>query len=201
MGGILRKFFTVFGTLGILAGGVFLIMLMGGSRLAYRVWKENRLVSIKQLDAQPVLVLGAGDAGAALVKDLARSREWRVVGLLDDNLGKRGLQIHALPVLGGIDELPAVAGRLEVTHAIIDRAFGATDTQALWCANRVANSRGRRVIEKCGFQFRETGMVRSAAQGAMPVERYVLERRNWLSLKEWGAAPGEERHAPHDTAA
>ena len=98
---------------------ILLIMLMGGSRLAYRVWKENRLVSIKQLDAQPVLVLGAGDAGAALVKDLARSREWRVVGLLDDNLGKRGLQIHALPVLGGIDELPAVAGRLEVTHAII----------------------------------------------------------------------------------
>jgi FlaA1/EpsC-like NDP-sugar epimerase len=98
---------------------ILLIMLMGGSRLAYRTWKEHRLVSFNALNAQPVLVLGAGDAGAALVRELARSSEWRVVGLLDDNIGKRGLQIHALPVLGRIDELPAIAGRLEVSHAII----------------------------------------------------------------------------------
>jgi FlaA1/EpsC-like NDP-sugar epimerase len=98
---------------------ILLIMLMGGSRLAYRTLKERRLVSLNALDAQPVLVLGAGDAGAALVKDLARSREWRVVGLLDDNVGKLGLQIHALPVLGRLDELPAIAERLSVSHAIV----------------------------------------------------------------------------------
>ena len=46
----------------------------------------------------------------------------------------------------------------------------------------------RRVVEKCGFQFRDTGMVRSiAARGAVPVERFVLERRVWASLKSWGA--------------
>jgi len=98
---------------------ILLIMLMGGSRLAYRTLKENRLVSLNALNAQPVLVLGAGDAGAALVRSLARSREWRVVGLLDDNVGKHGLQIHALPVLGRLDELPAIAERLSVSHAIV----------------------------------------------------------------------------------
>ncbi len=98
---------------------ILLIMLMGGSRLAYRTWKEHRLVSLSALNAQPVLILGAGDAGATLAKELAKSSEWHVVGLLDDNVGKQGRQIHGLPVLGRIEELPAVAGRFSVSHAII----------------------------------------------------------------------------------
>jgi RimJ/RimL family protein N-acetyltransferase len=90
----------------------------------------------------------------------------------------------------------------EATHAIIDRAFCETGASILWCSNRVSNSRARRVIEKCGFQFRETGMVRSpAAFGAVPVERFVLERRNWASLKSWGAGTAEESDVPRDTAA
>jgi RimJ/RimL family protein N-acetyltransferase len=90
----------------------------------------------------------------------------------------------------------------EATHAIIDRAFCETGISILWCNNRVSNSRARRVIEKCGFQFRETGMVRSPASfGAVPVERFVLERRNWASLKSWGAGTVEENDVPRDNAA
>ncbi len=98
---------------------ILLIMLMGGSRFAYRTWKEHRLVSLSALNAQPVLILGAEDAGAALAKELAKSSEWHVVGFLDDNIGKHGRQIHGLPVLGRIEELPAVAERFSVFHAII----------------------------------------------------------------------------------
>jgi len=92
----------------------------------------------------------------------------------------------------------------EATHAVIDRAFADERINVLWCSNRASNFRARRVIEKCGFQFRETGMVRSPSlRGAMPVERFVLERRNWQSLKSWGAGRGkrEQRDAPHDNAA
>lgn len=90
----------------------------------------------------------------------------------------------------------------EATHAVIDRAFCETGITILWCSNRVSNSRARRVIEKCGFQFRETGMVRSPASfGAVPVERFVLERRNWASLKSWGAASMEHADVPRDNAA
>jgi RimJ/RimL family protein N-acetyltransferase len=92
----------------------------------------------------------------------------------------------------------------EATQAVIDRAFADERITVLWCSNRASNTRARRVIEKCGFQFRETGMVRSPARGgAMPVERFVLERRNWRSLKAWGAF-GEKREsgdAPRHNAA
>lgn len=89
----------------------------------------------------------------------------------------------------------------EATQAVVDLAFAATDIEALWCSNRASNRRGRRVIEKCGFQFCETGMARSpVTMGAIPVERFLLERRNWASLKSWGATDRENDRVPRETA-
>jgi FlaA1/EpsC-like NDP-sugar epimerase len=39
---------------------LLLVVLMGGSRLAYRAWKEHRLASMLHPDSKPVLVAGAG---------------------------------------------------------------------------------------------------------------------------------------------
>ncbi|MFK8035142.1 MAG: GNAT family N-acetyltransferase [Hyphomicrobiales bacterium] len=75
----------------------------------------------------------------------------------------------------------------EACHALIDHIFTKTLAQSVWVTCRVTNARSRRVIEKCGFQYRENAMVRSVALGGMqPVERYVLDRGNWTSLKAWG---------------
>jgi GNAT superfamily N-acetyltransferase len=82
----------------------------------------------------------------------------------------------------------------EATQAIVDRAFADERIGILWCANRVLNDRARRVIEKCGFQFRETGMVRfPILNGAVPVERFALERRTWTALRAWGADARRDR--------
>ena len=59
---------------------------------------------------KPVIVLGAGTAGANLVRELARSSEWRLVGLLDDDPAKRGREILDHKVLG-IDQRIAALGR------------------------------------------------------------------------------------------
>jgi RimJ/RimL family protein N-acetyltransferase len=84
----------------------------------------------------------------------------------------------------------------EIAHATVDHAFGIDGVERLWCAVRVTNGPARRVAAKCGFQFRDAGMVRSlAARGAVPVEHFVLERGIWRSLKSWGAI------APSDFAA
>jgi len=99
---------------------VLLVLVMGGSRLAYRAWKEGRVAPlIGKPQSTPVLVLGAGDAAAALLKDLATSREWRVVGVLDDEAAKHGGAIHGVKILGPIDRVGELARRLEVAQAII----------------------------------------------------------------------------------
>ncbi|MCC7217329.1 MAG: polysaccharide biosynthesis protein [Burkholderiales bacterium] len=115
---------------------VVLIFLMAGSRFAYRVWKEHRLYSPFEALGEPVLVIGAGEAGARLAKDLARSRQWRVVGLLDDDPAKQGRLLRNVRVLGPIADLPAWCAKYGVRKVII----------ALPSANHVVR---RRVAELC----------------------------------------------------
>lgn len=103
----------------LLLAPILLLFIMGGSRLAYRLWKEHLLYGSNRVEGNSVLVLGAGDAAVGLVKELARSVQWRVVGLLDDDPAKLGLTLHGFKVLGRINELPAIAKKMGVAHAII----------------------------------------------------------------------------------
>jgi len=98
---------------------LLLVLIMGGGRAAYRMWKEHRLYGALNLQGTPVLVLGAGRAGANLAQELARSREWRVLGFLDDDPAKLQREIHGQRVLGPLSELSFWANRLGVRHAII----------------------------------------------------------------------------------
>jgi FlaA1/EpsC-like NDP-sugar epimerase/UDP-N-acetylmuramyl pentapeptide phosphotransferase/UDP-N-acetylglucosamine-1-phosphate transferase len=98
---------------------MLLVFFMGGSRLAYRAWKEGRLSNLDYDDAPSVVVLGAGDAAEALIRDLAGKREWRLAGVLDDDATKQGRRIHGVPVLGRLADLSRVTGEHDITHAII----------------------------------------------------------------------------------
>ena len=98
---------------------VLLMMMMGGSRFAYRAWKEHSLYGISLTQGEPVIVLGAGEAAMALVKDLARSRQWRVVALLDDDKTLFGREVFGVKVQGSIQDLPDVNRRKQAQHVII----------------------------------------------------------------------------------
>jgi FlaA1/EpsC-like NDP-sugar epimerase len=98
---------------------ILLILIMGGSRLLYRLWKENLLYGDFHLQGEPVLVLGAGSAGIGLSKELARSREWHQVGFLDDDAHKQGHTLNGIKVLGKLDSLPYWAERLGVEQVIV----------------------------------------------------------------------------------
>ena len=98
---------------------LLLMMVMGGSRLLYRLWKENLLVGDIHLRGEPVLVLGAGQAGISLAKELARSNAWHQVGFLDDEAGNQGRSINGIKVLGKLDSLPRWAHRYGVKQIII----------------------------------------------------------------------------------
>jgi FlaA1/EpsC-like NDP-sugar epimerase len=99
---------------------LLLAAMMSGSRLAYRAWREGQLTGLlARPRALPVLVLGAGAAAAALLKELGAKGEWRVVGLLDDDPGKQGGEILGVDILGPLDAAGAAARRMGVGHAII----------------------------------------------------------------------------------
>jgi FlaA1/EpsC-like NDP-sugar epimerase len=98
---------------------LLLIMIMGGSRIAYRIWKERSLRGLAAKQGRPVFVLGAEEAAVNLIKELSRSTEWQVVGVLDDDVSKHGRQLHGVNVLGRVAELPKWKQRYSAGHAII----------------------------------------------------------------------------------
>jgi FlaA1/EpsC-like NDP-sugar epimerase len=98
---------------------LLLILLMGGSRFAYRAWREHQLYGMTLKQGEPVIVLGAGEAAIALVKDLARSTQWRVVALLDDDTAMLGREVFGVKVKGTIQQLASVSERLNVKYVIV----------------------------------------------------------------------------------
>ncbi len=98
---------------------IFVILLMGGARMAIRSWKEHRLYGLSAIRGEPVVIIGAGTAAANLIKQLQRSELWRPVALLDDDLAKRGARLHDIPVLGALDEVGIVSRRFGAQHAIV----------------------------------------------------------------------------------
>ena len=98
---------------------LLLILMMGGSRFFYRLWKEQGLYRNFKLHGVPVLVLGAGDAAASLAKDLIASSDWRLVGFLDDDIEKHGRMLNGIHVLGKLDSLSEWVERLGVSQVII----------------------------------------------------------------------------------
>jgi FlaA1/EpsC-like NDP-sugar epimerase len=98
---------------------LLLVFIMGGSRFMYRAWKDGHLMSPRQFDAEPVIVMGAGSAGSALLRDLATSQRWRAVGVLDDDPAKLRLQLQGVSVLGRLDDVARVAAAHQVATVIV----------------------------------------------------------------------------------
>jgi len=98
---------------------LLLVMLMGGSRFAYRMWKEQGLGAAFSTQGEPVAVIGAGEAAVNLIKELTRSTQWRVAAAFDDDKANIGRELHGVRVLGTIADLPAHCERLGIRQAII----------------------------------------------------------------------------------
>ncbi|MHA1114280.1 MAG: polysaccharide biosynthesis protein, partial [Alphaproteobacteria bacterium] len=95
-----------------------LIALLGGTRFAYRIYKDRGLARILERDGTrrvPVLLVGAGDAAETVIRALARNPEasYRVVGVVDEKGSRVGRVIRGVEVLGTIEDIPRVIAALK----------------------------------------------------------------------------------------
>ena len=136
---------------------ILLLLVMGGDRLLYRLWKENLLYGDFHLRGEPVLVLGAGVIGTNLSKELARSNEWHQVGFLDDDPDKQGRLLNGIKVLGRLDSLPHWAQRLSVNQVIL--AMPSAPHQVRKRVIELANSNGIKALMVPAFEDMLSGRV------------------------------------------
>jgi FlaA1/EpsC-like NDP-sugar epimerase len=131
----------------VLMAATFVLMFSGGVRLAPRFRRE--LFSSRRRTAAPrALVIGAGDTGEALLRELRKrpDPDINLVGFLDDDPEKRGVKIHGIPVLGPREQLAAwieSTGAREVIVAI--PSLDAATLREVFGICRVAGARLRTV--------------------------------------------------------
>jgi FlaA1/EpsC-like NDP-sugar epimerase len=96
---------------------LLLILAMGGARLGRRLFHELT----RSERSRRVLVIGAGDAGERIVRDMKGmpNGEYEPIGFIDDDCGKAGIQIHGVRVLGTRNALPSLIEKHMPTEIVV----------------------------------------------------------------------------------
>ena len=157
---------------------MLLVLYMGGGRAAYRMWKEHRLYGGLIAQGKPVVIVGAGRGGAMLVRELERSADWRVVGLVDDDRSKWGRELSGHPVLGGLDSLPEVLAAEKASHVIL--AMPSAAAEACRRATDLAVTAGAHVFTVPGLEDVMSGRVAIASIRPVEIEDLLGREPVWI---------------------
>jgi len=96
------------------------LTLASAYRLVWR-WLRDAALRPSREDAEPLVVIGAGEAGQQIITAMLRNPAGRYlpVALLDDDPAKSGLHIRGVPVRGRRHDLVRVAERHGATVALL----------------------------------------------------------------------------------
>ncbi|GAB2517321.1 polysaccharide biosynthesis protein [Lysobacter humi (ex Lee et al. 2017)] len=164
---------------------IVLAAMLGAPRLVYRAWKDAQSDDRRKSSTR-VLILGAGQAGEALVRDLRRFGTYQPVGFLDDAARLRGSKMHGIPVLGRVESLPEIARETAAQLVVI--AMPSADATSL---QRVVG-----ICEQSGLPFRMVPRLQDVLEGrSMPGElkevaiEDLLGRKpvlpDWKAIRSW----------------
>ena len=97
-----------------------LFALIAASRLIWRIYRESYVIT-KSCDGPRALIVGAGEAGSLLLKEIRRHPHttYNVVGFVDDDPDKKGMKLHGVPVLGATKQLRVLILANEIEDVII----------------------------------------------------------------------------------
>jgi RimJ/RimL family protein N-acetyltransferase len=87
----------------------------------------------------------------------------------------------------------------EATTALVDAVFALSPVGCIVANVRVINVASRRVLEKCGFAYIDTGLDPMPARGGLhPCDRFALERTAWAKARGRKSIP-PMNHQPVDS--
>ena len=101
--------------------GIFLFGLIFFCRYSYRAMRAVRNMLRDAEYTRNVLIIGAGESGNTLIKEIKNSRylKKRVIGVIDDNRSKVGGYIHGVKIVGNRDDIIEKCQELHVHEIIV----------------------------------------------------------------------------------
>jgi len=136
------------------------ILLPAGLRMITRLYYEEfRTTESRRLTR--FLIVGAGNAGEALLREIHRMpvTQYDVIGFIDDNPAKQGMNIHGIPVLGTVTQLPRICKDRNIEEIAI----------AMPSATRPQLRRVVQVCEGAQVRFRTVPSIMDIASGRLRV--------------------------------
>ena len=96
-----------------------IVIALGGVRFSRRFSQEITRIKNKQMSR--TLIIGAGDAGEMLVREMLRHPENGLlpVGFIDDNKSKWRARIHGIKVFGSREKIPEIVSGYEIDVIVL----------------------------------------------------------------------------------
>jgi FlaA1/EpsC-like NDP-sugar epimerase len=126
---------------------MLLTMMLGGSRLAWRMYRERFLQTKMADDVHHLkaLILGAGDAGAHLLRYIKRfAPQYQVRGFIDNDPAKLNISLSGVRVLGNRHSIPKLVQELKIKEILIS-----TNTILPECLEEVID-----ICNQCGVKYK-----------------------------------------------
>ncbi|NLX12373.1 MAG: polysaccharide biosynthesis protein [Phycisphaerales bacterium] len=141
---------------------VFTIATVSGARIAFRFYNEE-LRPLEGAKRARLLIVGAGDAGDSILREIVRTSEnrYRVVGFLDDDPGRQSVRIRGIEVMGKTERIREICDEQDIDEVLI----ALPSAPQRWV---------RRLIEQCqglNLQFRTVPAVSDLIEGKVQVSQ------------------------------
>lgn len=94
----------------LIVDGLLTMIMVGGIRFSGRTLSELRFYGRAPADARRVLIVGAGDAGEMLAKEMLKNTAlpFLPIGFIDDDPAKKRMSVHGIKVLGTCQDLKEI---------------------------------------------------------------------------------------------
>jgi FlaA1/EpsC-like NDP-sugar epimerase len=148
---------------GIFMADLFMtVLVLSGLRMIVRLYHEE-FHTVESGRLKRFLIVGAGNAGEALLREIHRMpvAQYDVVGFIDDDPAKQRTNIHGIPILGAVEQLPEICKQRNIDEIAV--AIPSASHHQL-----------RRVIQVCEgtkSRFRTVPSVTDIASGRFRVSQ------------------------------
>jgi FlaA1/EpsC-like NDP-sugar epimerase len=106
----------------IIISWILNIIFIGGSRFLFRIFNTlDRSQNNNNLAKKNTLIIGAGDAGSMLIKELKKHNEVPEypVAAIDDDVTKIGKKINGVPIIGGREKIVEAIKDFKINEVIL----------------------------------------------------------------------------------
>lgn len=141
---------------------MLLVLGLNGIRFMIRLTRPIRWQGKdKQRRRKRILVVGAGDMGEMIVREIVYGNEYHrsyeVIGMVDDDTRKIGRRIHGIPVMGKIQDIPYLVDKKSIHDIII-------------AIPTLSSEQTRYLVEQCmksGAKYRIVPNITDVIQGRL----------------------------------